>query len=153
MVTPNNVVSIFSNTAQVIEALDRTIRKSRGRKRKLLIELLTNIEMIDLYTEGEAPIIEVIKRLESRSFEEAIESNFNFKSFKAGKIKENLIETPQHKSYLGWSTERLFTHIYVKIKTLKTLVDIDPQNEKYRKSVRLINLRKLMILLLKHVSS
>jgi hypothetical protein len=83
MVTPNNVVSIFSNTAQVIEALDRMIRKSRGRKRKL----------------------------------------------------------------------RLFTHIYVKIKTLKTLVDIDPENEKYRKNVRLINLRKLMILLLKHISS
>jgi hypothetical protein len=54
---------------------------------------------------------------------------------------------------VGWSTERLFSNIYVKIKDLQTIVRMDPENKKIRKGVRLINILKLMLLLMKHINA
>ena len=113
-----------------------------------------NIGLIGLYTEGNSPLDSVIAKLETKHLEATLESNFGFNSLKKGKVRKSTTgDVPQHKKYVGWTTERLFSSIYLKVKKLQTIVEIDPYNERYRKSVRLLNIRKLMILLLKHIKS
>jgi hypothetical protein len=41
----------------------------------------------------------------------------------------------------------------VKTQDLQTIVKMDPQNERIRKGVRLINILKLMLLLMKHINA
>jgi hypothetical protein len=60
---------------------------------------------------------------------------------------------PQYRQYVGWTTERLFSNIFVKIQDLQTIVRIDPRNERIRKGVRLVNILKLMLLLMKHINA
>jgi hypothetical protein len=143
------ILTIISTTASVLPTLDRLIKGTRGRKRALLLELRSDIQLIGLYTEGDSPIDKVIAKLEIEKMEAALESDFNFRSLK----KSTVGDVPQQRPYVGWTTEELFSSIYLKIKQLQTIVEIDPDNEQFRKSVRLINIRKLMILLLKHIVS
>jgi len=148
------VLTAISTTASVLKTIDSLIKGTRGRKRALLLELRHNIGVIGLYTEGNSPIDSVITRLETKHLEAALESNFNFSSLKRGKVKKSTAgNIPEHKKYIGWTTERLFSSIYLKIKALQTIVEINTYNERYRKTVRLLNIRKLMILLLKHIRS
>lgn len=154
MVEPGTILTGISTTASVLKILDSLIKRTRGRKRALLIELRSNIQLIDLYTEGDLPIDKVVARLETSHIRTALESNFNFNSLKRGKLKRSTTgNVPQFRRYAGWTTERLFSNIYLKIKGLQTIIEIDPDNERFRKSVRLINIRKLMLLLLKHIQS
>ncbi len=154
MVEAEAILTIISTTASVLPTLDRLIKRARGRKRVLLLELRNDIQLIGLYTEGDSPIDKVIAKLEIEKMEAALESDFNFRSLKKGKLKQSTVgDVPQHRPYVGWTTEQLFSSIYLKIKQLQTIVEIDPDNERFRKSVRLINIRKLMILLLKHIAS
>ena len=86
--------------------------------------------------------------------EAALESGYNFDKLKKGPVTEQVAgEEPQYQQYTGWTTEDLFSNIYVKIKDLQTIIKMDPYNEKIRKRVRLINSLKLMLLLIKHISS
>jgi hypothetical protein len=148
------ILTIISTTASVLPTLNKLIKGTRGRKRALLLELRNDIQLIGLYTEGDSPIDKVIAKLEIKHMEAALESDFNFGSLKKGRLKQNTVgDVPQHQPYVGWTTEQLFSSIYLKIKQLQTIVEIDPDNERFRKSVRLINIRKLMILLLKHIAS
>ena len=148
------VLTAISTTASLIKTIDSLIKGTRGRKRALLLELRHNIGVIDLYTEGNSPIDSVIAKIETEQLKAALESNFDFGSLKRSKVKKRTAgKTPQYKRYIGWTTEKLFSSIYLRIKELQTIVEIDPYNERYRKSVRLINIRKLIILLLKHIRS
>ena len=154
MVEVGIILTAISTTASVLETIDSLIKGTRGRKRALLLELRRNIGLIGLYTEGNSPIDSVITKLETKHLEAALESNFSFNSLKKGKVRKSTTgDVPQYRKYVGWTTERLFSSIYLKIKELQTIVEIDPYNERYRKSVRLLNIRKLMILLLKHIKS
>ncbi len=47
----------------------------------------------------------------------------------------------------------MFTSIYLKIKELQHIVEIDSENKRFRKNVRLLNVLKLMLLLLQHLKS
>jgi hypothetical protein len=154
MVEPGVILTAVSTTASVLKTLDSLIKGTRGRKRSLLLELRRNIGLISLYTEGNSPIDSVIAKLEAKHLEAALESDFNFNSLKAGKVKKSTAgDTPQYERYIGWTTEHLFSSVYLRIKELQTIVEIDAYNKQYRKSVRLLNIRKLMVLLMKHIRS
>lgn len=154
MLELGSVFKGLSTAASVAKFIQSLIKSTRGTKRTLLLELQQNIQLIYLHFESGSPIDRVIEKLGSSYYKRAVESNFNFNSLQKAKLKEELINNvPQYKSYVGWTTEQLFTNIYIKIHTLQTIVEIDAKNEKLRKNVRLINILKLMLLLLKHIKS
>ncbi len=153
MSDPATAIGAISPTVEVIRLLADLLKGQRGTKRKLLLELQRNLELISLHTEGETPIEKVIPKLQTREFEQALNQNYNFANLQKGKIGEKVIETPFERQYLGWTTEALISNIFLKIKTLQDILEIDPQNQEYRKSVRLINIRKMIILLLKHIGT
>ena len=123
-------------------------------KRALLLELQSNIQLILLYREGEVPIDRLIRKLDVSRCKAALESNFNFASLKRGRVSGALTQgVAQFRPYVGWTTEQLFSNIYLKITELQSIVDMDSNDRQLRKGVRLLNALKLMLLLLKHLKS
>lgn len=145
---------LISSVDSVLETVNGWVRGTRGWKRKLQLELLSNIELIFSYLRYDLPVDDVIANLQIGDMRSALESGFNFNSLKKGKVRDDVAgDQAQYQQYVGWSTERLFSNIYVKIKDLQTIVRMDPENKKIRKGVRLINILKLMLLLMKHINA
>jgi hypothetical protein len=148
----------FTDLIKMVDSVLDTIRswvqESTGTKRMLLLELESNIELILSYGRSDLPINSVIAKLETKEMEEALKSGFDVNSLKRTKVSPEVAgEQSQYKRYVGWTTEKLFSNIVVKIRDLKTTVEMDPENVKIRKRVRLINILKLMLLLTKHINS
>ncbi|MBI1424951.1 MAG: hypothetical protein GC149_16000 [Gammaproteobacteria bacterium] len=123
-------------------------------KRSLLLELQKNFNLVHLFLDNESKVTSVINKLDVRAYEEAVRSEFDFKSIKRGKLSPRIIANiKQLQPYAGWTTEQLFENVYLKIHQLKNINEIDPGNEKYRIGIRLKNLHKMMLLLIKHVKS
>jgi hypothetical protein len=145
---------LISSVDSVLETINAWVRGTRGWRRRLQLELLSNIELIFSYIRYDLPVDDVIANLQTENMKAALESGFNFNSLKKGKVREVVAgDQPQYQQYVGWSTEKLFSNIYVKIKDLQTIVRMDPHNERIRKGVRLINVLKLMLLLMKHINA
>jgi len=86
-----------------------------------------------------------------QTYEEEVKTNFDFKELKKTKLNTRMVAgIKQFQPYIGWSTEQLLENIYLKIRQLKSIVEIGPENSNYRIGVCLKNLHKLMLLLLKH---
>jgi hypothetical protein len=152
-----NIGQIFSglsSTAAVGQAIRSLIRNTRGTRRALLLELQKNINLIYLYTKDGAPIEKVAAKLELRHYERANQSGFDFNALKKRTVRTELVkDKPPLRPYAGWTTEQLFERIYLKIHNLKSIVAIDPKNERFRLHVRLLNILRLMLLLLQHLKT
>jgi hypothetical protein len=150
---PATIFKGIDTTTSVVKALKSLLKGSRGVKRALLLELQGNIQLILLYREGQVAIDKLIRRLDVSHCKSALESNFNFASLKRGRVNEALTQgVAQFRPYVGWTTEQLFSNIYLKITELQNIVDMDGDGQ-LRKGVRLLNALKLMLLLLKHLKS
>ena len=133
--------------------IDDIIRRNRGLKRMLLLEMRKNIETIDLLKEG-VTIDDVILNLESKHLEKAFDSGFDFNSFRLLKPKVNVDivgENAFYKRYIGWTFERLFESIYIKIDVLQKITRVGPKDGHVNKTHRLNNILRLMTLLLLHI--
>jgi hypothetical protein len=101
-----------------------------------------------------APIDKVINSLKTERLKEVMDSNFDFNNIKKSKVTANETDgVPFYTPYIGSSTEDLFRKVYLKINELKRVVEIDTNNPNIRKSVRLINIFKLIKLILVHINS
>jgi len=151
---PATIFKGVDTTTSVVKALQSLLKGSRGIKRALLLELQNNIQLVLLYREGQVPMDKLIRKLNVSHCKAALESNFNFASLKRGHVSETLTQgVAQFRPYVGWTTEQLFSNIYLKTTELQSIVDIDSDGKQFRKGVRLLNVLKLMLLLLKHLKS
>lgn len=149
-----SILKGLDTATSVARALRSLVKGTKGLKRRLLLELQANIQLIALYTQGSVAIDKIIRKLDVTHCRAALESDFNFNSLKRGRVSKTLVRRlPQFEPYVGWTTEQLFTNIYLKITELQHIVDIDRDNKRYRKNVRLLNVLKLMLLLLEHLKS
>jgi hypothetical protein len=147
-------LSLFQNAADAIELVIHLVRGNRGIKRQVLLEMQQNLATIQLYLENDLPIDKVIADLSVEKLKNGFDSGFSFNSFKRENIAaEATAQIPFFEKYIGWTTEQLFENIYLKISELKQLVRLDPDNPNLRKSVRLINIFKLIKLLLIHIKA
>ena len=144
----------LSSAATAAKTIQSLLKNTRGVQRSLLLELQKNMSLIYLFLGDERKLITIINKLDTRVYEEASKTDFDFSDIKKGKVSQRLIgEVKQLQPYVGWNTEQLFENIYLKIHQLKTITEIDPDANKFRLSVRLKNLHKMMVLLIKHVKS
>jgi hypothetical protein len=147
-------LSGISSAASAAKAIQSLLKNSRGVKRALLLELQKNLNLLFLFLNDEGKLITIVNKLDVCVYEEAVKSNFDFNDIKKGKLNPRLVsDVKQLQAYAGWNTEQLFENIYLKIHQLKSIIEIDPDNSRFRISVRLKNLLKMMLLLLKHVKS
>lgn len=146
--------SELSSAASVAKTIQLLLKNTRGVKRSLLLELQKNMNLLYLFLDDGSKLTTIVNKLDMHVYEEAVKSNFDFKDLKKTKLSPRLVgDIKQFQPYVGWSTEQLFENIYLKIHQLKSIAEIDPENVKFRLIVRLKNLHKMMLLLLKHVKS
>lgn len=151
------IISGLAALAPGIKAIQAMIRESRGRKRELLRELDKNINRIGVYLEsGASPerLDKVVAGLESGGYEAASRSGFDFNSLKKGRLTAEMVkDLPQFRRYAGLTTEELFDKLYSWIHRLKIIVADYPEDTRFRKSARLLNIWKLMLVLIRHIKS
>lgn len=144
----------LSTTASVASTFQALLKNTRGTQRALLLELQKNINLLNLFVDDATKATTIVKKFNVSEYEKAVKSDFNFKALKKTRVNERLVKKVKSlQPYIGWQTEQLFENIYLKIHQLKSIIDIDPGNKNFRLSVRLKNLHKLMVLLLKHIKS
>jgi len=136
-----------------LSMIDDIIRRNRGRKRMLLIEMKKNLETIALLDEG-VSIDKIILNLETVQLEKAFDSGFDFNSFRLLKPKVNADiagSNPFYKRYVGWSFEKLFESIFIKMDTLQKIARMGSEEVNINKTARLNNILRLISLLLLHI--
>lgn len=112
------------------------------------------MDLLYLFLDDENKYKTIINKLDTRVYAAASENGFDFNTIKKGKVSARLLsDVKQLKPYAGWTTEELFDNIYLRINQLKNIVEIAPDNKNFRLNVRLKNLHKMMVLLVKHVKS
>ena len=150
----SSFLSGLSTTASIAKTFQSLLKNTRGTQRAVLLELQKNINLLTLFIDDESKLKTIIARLDVSEYEKAVKSEFKFNVLKKTRINPRLVTGIRSlQSYAGWQTEQLFENIYLKIHQIKSINDIDPNNKKFRISVRLKNLHRLMILLLKHIKS
>jgi len=147
-------LSGLSTTASIAKTFQSLLKNTRGTQRAVLLELQKNINLLNLFVNDDGKLQSIIKKMEVAEYEKAVKSDFNFKDLKKTRVSARLVKDIKSlEKYTDWQTEQLFENIYLKIHQVKSILEIDPDNKKFRLSVRLKNLHKLMILLLKHIKN
>jgi hypothetical protein len=126
--------------------------KARGAARALIGELQDNLHYLDMVAEDNVPLGDVIDKLSASEYKKLAQQGFNFNSIKKRRIESDpsLIDSDLS-SWPGKETEALIESIYDKINEIRIKFPHLANNEKYRWSVRVNNIRKRIWLLLKHV--
>jgi hypothetical protein len=139
---------------KMVKSINAVLKNSKGHKRAVLRELQENLNLLLLARNNQLPPDKVISKLERKNYLAAADAGFNFKSIKRPSLKEKTTrDVPQFRKYIGWSTERLLENIYLKVKQLQDIVDIQETVKKLSINARLENLTRLMILFLQHIKS
>jgi hypothetical protein len=136
-----------------LSMIDDIIRRNRGRKRMILIEMKKNLETIGLLDEG-VSIDNVILNLEAGQLEKAFDSGFDFNSFRLLKPRVNADiagNNAFYQRYVGWTFDRLFENILIKFSTLQKIARMGSDAGNVNKTARLNNILRLITLLLLHI--
>ena len=144
----------FESAKSALQVLSEWKRKKKGDARALIIEIEDNFRYLRMVAYDEVPLSDIIEKLSDAEYRRLAKEGFDFKELKKKKIEgDPSFEKSQFSSWIGKSTEELVDSIYSKIADLKILYPHNQVNEKYRWGVRVKNILKLILLLLRHVRS
>jgi len=142
----------LNSASAATRAVAMLARQRHGTARALLLELQRNINLAFLWRTDDIPAEKVIARLETRQFELAAKAGFDFNTLARKPIALATVKgAPALAPYTGWTTEQLFERVYLRIHALKALAELGTRRSPARLGVRLANLLKLMLLLIKHI--
>ena len=151
------ILSGLLSLAPGLKAINALIKESRGQQRELLRELQNNINAISVFVEGGAAaerLPRLIADLQVSCYEQASKAGFDFNSLQKDKLKASLVaDVPQFKTYAGLNTEQLFEKLYSWIHRLKIIARDYADDPKFRMNVRLFNIWKLMLVMVKHINA
>ncbi len=134
------------------KSLSSLIKGKKGAKRIFLDEIRHNLTVCWLYLKRDAKLKQVIDELRHDVYDQLSVKGFDYNSLKKGKIESHPSLTRSDLKYLvGKRTEDLIHKIYGRIKDLKLTYKLSANNPKNRYSVRIINIQKRMLLLLRHL--
>jgi len=154
MIEIASLLGSLSSITSVLDTLNSMLKGSRGIRRSLLLELESNIRLALIGQRGGIPVEKLVKRLDTRAMQQAMESDFSFSSLKSGKVKKKIAgDSAQMQRYTGWSTEKLFTNLYLRIRELQNIVELDADSSHFRVAIRLRNIFRMMLLIARHIRS
>ena len=148
------VLKSLSSAGTAAKEITAWWKKAKGDSRSLIGELQANLTYLDIVTEDEVNLSEVIEKISISEYKRLSNSGYSFNSLKRGKIsKYPSLDGTDLSSWYDKDTEALVESIYAKITDLKIRFPIVKDSKKYRWNVRVNNIRKRIWLLLKHVRS
>lgn len=144
-------VDTFEKTSKTLSALTKG---KKGAKRAFLDEIRHNSTVCWLYLNRDADLAQVMSELKHDIYDQLSVQGFDFNSVKKGKIKSHpSLKRSDLKYFLEKNTEDLVGIIYQRIKDLKLTYKLSPDNPKNRFPVRVRNIQKRILLLLRHMKS
>lgn len=152
------IIGAASELSNLQRAVQRLIHKNRGPVRAMLLELTFNYRLItDLYRSKEADPLPIIGALRTATYRKLASSDFSFRALKRAAVSKQLAGSSNFlKLYAGKSTEELITVIYEKIiiaKRYRALHEKSPKLTAHiRFDVRLHNIGKMLVLLMRHLN-
>jgi len=128
--------------------------KSKGDSRALVGELKDNLLYLDMVASDDVPLGDIAEKLSVTEYKRLANEGFNFNKLKRSKItKFTSLQGTDLENWGGKETEDLVVSIYEKINEIKIRFPYVGKSKNYRWRVRVINIRKRIWLLLKHVNS
>jgi len=153
-ITIPTAIKALSASGSALKNISVWWNKSKGDTRALIGELKDNLSYLDMVANDGVDLGEIVEKIDAEEFKRLSREGFNFNKLKTSKITKypSLLGTDLS-SWGGKETTDLIESIYEKINDLKIRFPHVSNNEKYRWGVRVINIRKRIWLLLRHVSS
>ncbi len=147
----SGLLATGTGVLKALQTLRALGRGQRGRRRQLLTGLGELLDATLLHTrDGVAPRA-VIRTLDPGPMAQILASDLDFRTLSRGNITAATTRgVGFYKRYVGWSTERLYAHIYRKLAELRRLAELAPDDH-VRLDRRLGNLQKLIVLFIWHV--
>lgn len=153
-ITIPTVLKALSVAGSALEAITTWWNRSKGDSRALIGELKDNLMYLDMVASDDVPLGEVIDGLSVAEYKRLSRGGFNFNKLKKSKIaRYPSLKRTDLENWGGKETQELIVSIYDKINEIKIKFPHVGSNKKYRWGARVINIRKRMWLLLKHVGS
>lgn len=147
------VFDTLASAAETVKVFKGVLKGTRGDTRALLEEIKENAGLCWLVVEKQIAPEKIINALSSKEYDRLLRTDFNFNVLKRKTIpayKE--ISNTELSVFGGKATETLLVNIYDKIKDLKRIYRVDKDTKGIRWRVRVINLQKRTLLLLRHLS-
>ena len=143
---------MYNSTSQIIKDINAWYRKSRGDTRALAGEIKENLVYLDMVTEDNVDMDEVIPSLSVVTYKRLRDEGYNFNSLKAKKIPGYKdLQGSDLEAWQGKTTGELVESIYDKLIDLKIRYPKLKNSAKYRWGVRAKNILKRIHLLLRHL--
>lgn len=152
------ILGAANELSSLQQAVQRMIHKNRGPVRAMLLELTFNYRLVtDLYRSKETDPLPIIGALRTATYRKLISSDFSFRALKRGTVSKELAGSSNFlKLYAGKSTEELVTAVFEKIIIAKRYSTLHKKNSKLtahiRFDVRLHNIGKMLVLLMRHLN-
>ncbi len=154
MITIPTALTALSSGGSAAQSVTSWWKKSKGDSRALVGELKDNLSYLDMVACDGVPLGDVAEKLSVTEYKRLANEGFNFNKLKKSKIaKYPSLEGTDLEKWRGKETEELVVSIYEKINEIKIRFPHVSNSQNYRWGVRVINIRKRIWLLLKHVSS
>jgi len=127
-------------------------RKRSGDASVLIDEIKNNLRFCKLVLEDGQDINDVFDLLSTEEFDRLRREGFDFKPLSSRKItKYKSLESTDLAYWGGKTTRELTISIYDKVKDIQVLYPRAKYSKKRRWKVRVLNIQKRILLLLKHV--
>lgn len=147
------IFDTLSSAAKTVQAFKGIMKGTRGDARALLEELKENAGLCWLVVEKNIKPEKIINELTCKEYDRLLRTEFKFNSLKRKSVRDYPeIAGTELSVFTGKSTEYLLVNIYDKLKELKRIYRIDKNTPGIRWRVRIINLQKRILLLLRHLS-
>lgn len=153
-ITIPTVLKALSVAGSAAREITTWWNRSRGDSRALIGELKDNLMYLDMVASDDVPLGDVVDGLSVVEYKRLSREGFNFNKLKKSKIaRYPSLKSTDLESWGGKETQELIDSIYNRINEIKIKFPHVGSKKKYRWAVRVINIRKRMWLLLKHVGS
>ncbi len=144
----------IDEVSKVVQDINSWLKKQKGDSRALITELKVNLTYLNMAINQSLEIGEILENLKLDQYSRLQDEGFNFNKIKNKKIPNlKSIKGSDLASWKGKSTEELVDSIYDKIRDLKISYPKLKGRPNIRWNVRIINIAKRIVLLLRHVRS
>jgi len=144
----------LSTARKTAAAIEVFLKGKKGDTRALIEELKGNLTLCWLVEERGTDPINVIPEFETSEYDRILRTDFNFNTLQKKKIRRsNHLKASDLAFLIGRKTEFLIVNIYDNTKRMKKIYKADKDNPTIRWRMRIINLHRRMLLLIKHLQS
>lgn len=148
------ILKTILEAATAAEFWKKLSRDTTGDASVLIDEIKNNLRFCRLVLEDHETIDDSIDVLSTAEFDRLRRSGFKFKALSSRKIrKHKSLENTDLAYWQGKTTRELVVSIYDKIKDIQILYPRAKHSTKRRWNVRVINIQKRILLLLKHLDA